>query len=116
MILIPPLAKLTVNSMVQPTINIMVTMVTILYKHYGHDGYHLLVLFDGNTSDVLKGELRSGNVYTSRQVVKFIGSVLKNYGKVFHQETPFYLRADSGLSKPGLYRTCGEIPPASPLD
>jgi len=86
----------------------MVTMVIILYKQCGHDGYHLLVLFDGNTGDVLKGELRSGNVYTSRQVVKFIGPVLKNYGKVFHQETPFYLRADSGLSKPGLYRTCGK--------
>ena len=84
-------------------------------EHYSHECYHPLLLFDGKTGDALRGELRAGNVYTSRQVVRFIGPVLKNYSKTF-PETPFYLRADRGLSKPGLYRTCGEIPPASPLD
>ena len=76
-------------------------------EHYSHEGYHPLMLFDGNTGDALKGELRAGNVYTSRQVVRFIGPVLKNYGKAF-QEILFYLRADSGFAKPGLYRMCEE--------
>jgi len=76
-------------------------------KHYGHKCYHPLLLFDGKTGDALKGELRAGNVYTSRQVVRFIGPVLKDYGKTF-PETSLYLRADSGFAIPGLYRMCEE--------
>ena len=34
--------------------------------HYGTNGYHPLVAFDGLTGDFLKAELRSGNVYTSK--------------------------------------------------
>ena len=35
--------------------------------HYGAEGYHPLLLFDGDTGELLKAELRSVNVYTSRQ-------------------------------------------------
>jgi len=75
--------------------------------HYRTDGYHPQVLFDGNTGDLLKAELRSGNVYTSRQTKRFMGPVFKHYNKKF-KRTSFYLRADSGFAKPGLYRLAEE--------
>ncbi|MCY6371071.1 transposase [Clostridium ganghwense] len=52
--------------------------------HYSSTGYHPLLMFDGLTGDLIKAELRSGNVYISRQVVIFIGSVLKRYLKNIH--------------------------------
>ncbi|MFL2129826.1 transposase, partial [Ruoffia sp. FAM 26255] len=36
--------------------------------HYGTNGYHPLVAFDGLTGDFLKAKLRSGNQYTSNGV------------------------------------------------
>ncbi len=44
--------------------------------HYKPTGFHPLFLFDGITGDFIKAELRSGNVYTSRNVVSFMGPVL----------------------------------------
>lgn len=46
-------------------------------SHYSANGYHPLLVFDGLTGDLLKAELRSGNVYTSRKTVAFIGPLLK---------------------------------------
>lgn len=40
--------------------------------HYEANGFHPLLLFDGLTGDFIKAELRAGNVYTSRQVIRFI--------------------------------------------
>ena len=71
-------------------------------SHYGSNGYHPLLMFDGETGDAIKAELRSGNVYTSRQVVRFVGPVFKDFNQKY-KDTEFYLRADSGFAKPGLY-------------
>ena len=72
-------------------------------SHYSANGYHPLLMFDGVTGDFIKAELRAGNVYTSRQVVRFIGPVIKRFNKKY-KTIPFYLRADSGFAKPGLYK------------
>ena len=50
--------------------------------HYQINGYHPLVLFDGLTGDCIKAALRAGNVYTSRNVVSFVGPVIKEYKKI----------------------------------
>lgn len=70
--------------------------------HYNNQSYHPLMLFDGMTGDLIKAELRSGNVYTSRQVVRFLGPVLKHDIK---QRPTCYkiIRADSGFALPALY-------------
>lgn len=47
--------------------------------HYKQKGFHPLFCFDGLTGDCLKAELRAGNVYTSRQVVRFVGPILTRY-------------------------------------
>lgn len=73
--------------------------------HYGEDGYHPLFVFDGTTGDCIKASLRSGNVYTSRQVVSFIGPVLKRFRKKY-PEVKIIIRADSGFATPELFKLC----------
>ena len=75
--------------------------------HYGANGFHPLLMFDGVTGDLIKAKLRAGNVYTSRKAVRFIGPVFKKYSKKF-RNIPLYLRADSGFAKPGIYRISEE--------
>ncbi|TDS32223.1 transposase [Halanaerobium congolense] len=70
-------------------------------------GYHPLLMFDGVTGELIKAELRAGNVYTSRRAVRFIGPVFKEYRKKF-KEIQLHLRADSGFATPGIYRIAEE--------
>ena len=71
--------------------------------HYSANGYHPLVAFDGLTGDFLKAELRTGNVYTSRQVTRFLGPMLTRYSNKYPTIDRF-VRADSGFATPELYK------------
>lgn len=75
--------------------------------HYGENGYHPLLMFDGETGDCLKAALRAGNVYTSRQIVAFVGPELKRLRKKF-PNIKIILRGDSGFAMPELYKICDE--------
>ena len=75
--------------------------------HYQTNGYHPLVLFDGLTGDCIKAVLRAGNVYTSRNVVSFVGPVIKDYEKMNPSAT-IAVRGDSGFAVPKLYELCEE--------
>jgi hypothetical protein len=78
------------------------------YKfHYSSTGYHPLLMFDDLTGDLIKVKLRSGNVYTSRQVVRFIGSTLKMYTDKYSTISRF-VRGDSGFANPKLYELTEE--------
>lgn len=73
--------------------------------HYQATGFHPLMVFDGMTSDCLKVELRSGNVYTSRNVVSFLGPVLSRYKTKFKSSYRI-VRGDSGFAHKELYSLC----------
>ncbi|WP_380029545.1 transposase, partial [Effusibacillus consociatus] len=70
--------------------------------HYQQKGFHPLFCFDGLTGDCLRAELRAGNVYTSRQVVRFIGPVLARY-ETWAPGALIVLRGDSGFAVPELF-------------
>ena len=70
--------------------------------HYKENGYHPLMVFDGITGDLIKAELRPGNVYTSNGVVEFITPVIEWYKKNF-PEIELHFRGDSGFAIPELY-------------
>lgn len=70
--------------------------------HYQQHGFHPLFCFDGLTGDCLRTELRAGNVYTSRQVVRFVGPILTRYEK-WVPSALIVLRGDSGFAVPGLF-------------
>jgi hypothetical protein len=71
--------------------------------HYQQTGFHPLFCFDGLTGDCLKAELRSGNVYTSRQVVRFMGPILRRY-ETWAPDALIVLRGDSGFAVPELFK------------
>ena len=73
--------------------------------HYGTNGYHPLVAFDGLTGDFLKAELRSGNVYTSNGVKEFLKPMLEHYQQTLPC-TDILVRGDSGFATPEVYDTC----------
>ena len=75
--------------------------------HYNSTGFHPLLLFDGITGDLIKAELRSGNVYTSRNVVAFMGPIIKHYN-THYKDVYTVIRGDSGFAKPELYELAEE--------
>ena len=78
---------------------------TAYNAHYGTNGYHPLVAFDGLTGDFLKAKLRSGNQYTSNGVKEFLEPLLEHY----HQSIPttdILVRGDSGFATPNIYDLC----------
>ncbi len=70
--------------------------------HYSDRGYHPLLCYDGLNGDLLKAELRDGNVYTSNGVVDFVSPLLTEYIDCY-PEAKVYLRGDSGFAVPKLY-------------
>lgn len=70
--------------------------------HYSSNGYHPLLCYDGLTGDLLKAELRDGNVYKSNGVVEFLKPLLLEY-MVQYPSTNIFLRGDSGFATPELF-------------
>ncbi|RIV18370.1 IS1380 family transposase [Alicyclobacillaceae bacterium I2511] len=70
--------------------------------HYQQHGFHPLFCFDGLTGDCLGAELRAGNVYTSRQVVRFMGRILSHFEK-WAPNALVVARGDSGFADPDLF-------------
>jgi hypothetical protein len=75
--------------------------------HYSSNGYHPLMLFNGLNGDLMKVELRSGSVYTSKNIKDFLEPVLK-WLKEKYPNTYLLVRADSGFATPELYNLCEE--------
>ena len=71
--------------------------------HSNEVGFHPLMLFDGVTGDLIKSELRPGNVYTSNGVCDFLKPVLEWFDKNF-PDIKLLFRGDSGFAIPELYR------------
>ncbi|GGB52909.1 IS1380 family transposase [Lentibacillus populi] len=76
--------------------------------HYGENGYHPIFMFEGETGDCLKASLRAGNVYTSRQIVAFVGPELKRLSKKY-PNIKIIIRGDSGFATPELYKLCDKL-------
>jgi hypothetical protein len=70
--------------------------------HYKSVGFHPLMIYNGLTGDYLKGELRSGNVYTSRNICRLIGPLITHFAKKFPDIERIF-RGDSGFADSDLY-------------
>jgi hypothetical protein len=78
---------------------------TAYHGYYRQHMYHPLLVFDGDTDQLLTALLRPGNAHASRAVV----SVLRRLIPALRQRWPgvaIALRADSGFAVPALYDYC----------
>jgi hypothetical protein len=75
------------------------------HGYYQEHIYHPLVVFDGDTGELITAVLRAGNTHASRSAVailkRIVGRVRKAWPKV-HIE----IRADAGFAVPELYDYC----------
>jgi hypothetical protein len=81
---------------------------TAYHAFYGQHMYHPLLIFDGDTNQLITAVLRPGNVHSSRGVV----AILKRLLPVLTQRWPgvqIALRADSGFAVPALYDLCEQF-------
>jgi hypothetical protein len=70
--------------------------------------YHPLLIFDGDTNQLITAVLRPGNAHASRGVV----AILKRLLPVLQQRWPevqIIVRADSGFAVPALYDLCEQL-------
>jgi len=72
---------------------------------YRQHMYYPLLVFDGDTSQLITAVLRPGNVHGSRFVVLVLRRLLKRLRLVW-PEVSIELRADSGFAVPRLYAWC----------
>src|SRR5918997_708638 len=76
--------------------------------------YHPLLIFDGDTNQLILAVLRPGNVHANRGVVPILKRVLP----VLQQRWPgvhINVRADSGFATPALYDLCEHLAVESPI-
>src|SRR2546422_4487602 len=72
---------------------------------YREHMYHPLLVFDGQTNQLITAVLRPGRCHESRFVVLVLRRLLKRLRAVWPQVT-IELRADSGFAVPRLYAWC----------
>jgi hypothetical protein len=72
---------------------------------YGQHMYHPLLVFDGDTGQLITAVLRPGNAHASRFVVVVLRRLLARLRAAWPTIT-VDIRADSGFASPRLYRWC----------
>lgn len=75
------------------------------HGYFGQHMYHPLVIYDGDTNQLITAVLRPGTSHASRGVV----SILKRLIRAIRQRWPsvqIEVRADSGFAIPALYTLC----------
>ena len=78
------------------------------HAYYGQHMYHPLLIFDGDTQQLILAVLRPGNVHANRGVVP----ILKRLLPVLQHRwsgVQIIVRADSGFATPALYDLCAQL-------
>ncbi len=75
--------------------------------HYSSTGFHPLVVYNGLTGDLLKVELREGNIYTSKNARDFLEPLII-WLKEHFPDASILIRGDSGFATPEMYELAEE--------
>lgn len=75
------------------------------HGYYRQHMYHPLLVFDGDTNQLITAVLRPGNVHASRGIVAILRRIVRAI-RTRWPEVEIELRADSGFAIPALYDYC----------
>lgn len=78
---------------------------SFFHGYYEQYIYHPLLIYDGDTGELITAVLRPGNVHASRQVVAILKRVVSRLQEMF-DEVEIIVRADAGFAIPELYEYC----------
>jgi len=78
---------------------------SFFHGYYDNYIYHPLLIYDGDTGELITAVLRPGNVHASRMVVAIVKRIVNRLREAF-AETEIVVRADAGFAIPELYEYC----------
>ena len=78
---------------------------TAYHGYFGQHMYHPLLVFDGDTNQLVTAVLRPGNAHASRGAVAVLGRLVRAI-RARWPAVRIELRADSGFAIPALYESC----------
>ena len=72
--------------------------------------YHPLVVFDGETNQLITAVLRPGNTHASRGTLSVLKRVVRRLREAWGQGIEIEIRADAGFVVPEVYEYCEKRP------
>ncbi len=81
---------------------------TAYHGHFRQHMYHPLLVFDGDTDQLIVAALRAGNAHASQGVVPLLGALVPALRRQW-PGVPIELRADGGAAVPDLYACCERL-------
>lgn len=79
---------------------------TFFHGYFGSYIYHPLLVFDGETGDLVAALLRPGNQGAARHSVALLKRIVKHIRRVLGEKVQIEIRADSGFATPKIYEDC----------
>lgn len=76
------------------------------HGYYKTHMYHPLVVFDGETNQLVTAVLRCGNTHASRGALSVLKRVVKRLREAWGQGVQVEIRADAGFAVPAVYEYC----------
>ena len=76
------------------------------HGYYGQHMYHPLLVFDGETGQLVTVVLRAGNTHASRGVVAVLKRIVDRLRQAWGTGVEIEIRADVGFAVPAVYDYC----------
>ena len=76
------------------------------HGYYEQHIYHPLLVFDGQTGQLLSALLRAGNTHASRGAVSVLKRIVGRLRQAWGEELEIEIRADAGFAVPQIYDYC----------
>jgi hypothetical protein len=76
------------------------------HGYYKTHMYHPLVVFDGETNQLVTAVLRCGNTHASRGTLSVLKRVVRRLREAWGQSIKIEIRADAGFAVPQIYEYC----------
>ena len=76
------------------------------HGYYEQHMYHPLLVFDGQTGQLLTAVLRAGNTHASRGAVAVLKRIVSRLRRAWGKELEIEIRADAGFAVPQIYEYC----------
>lgn len=80
---------------------------TFFHGYYDQYMYHLLVMYDADSGDLITAVVRPGNKHASYGVLSILKRIIRKLKKAL-PGTEIIIRADAGFASPQLYDYCEE--------
>ncbi|MCD6162844.1 MAG: IS1380 family transposase [candidate division Zixibacteria bacterium] len=78
---------------------------SLFHGYYGNYIYHPLLIYDGDTGELITAVLRPDNAHASRRIVAILRRIIKKLKEAF-KDVEITFRADGGFAIPDLYEFC----------